>query len=434
MHDQIRLVSKSRPDEVSARLSEEDTRLVHLYWNTPPAERDTALLGKVGPILRHAIERKCWFRCNCGTGAMMYPSEIKAEGVVRLTRMSNYPLHATGCSFSWEEGELGRHPKPSLADNQPRKLPSKPDFVLYRASSPRAAAGGEAGDNHSSTVRRARQSKLQTLMFWLLRESGYDYLLSPKAPPYQRVKAVAETVEVAPGVKLSGVLWFTGRAIAEGWAKDRLKKLAGSDLWPKNWPAQGYLMLIVRSFSKQGMRVVRSDGVSLTLDGSIEVFGRGGASAEPYLALVSLRLEDGRLKFISAYLHPVLSATEWVPVDSGYERDAAQAICQFLAATTAQGAAYRVQKPLEDYEVANQGCRPDFVVTAGDGKCLVVETMGSDEPEYRAGKLRTHVLMAELGRIAIDERAAVKKEAADEALKKKLWRWHYDLQRKNEKQ
>lgn len=130
----------------------------------------------------------------------------------------------------------------------------------------------------------------------------------------------------------------------------------------------------------------------------------------------------------------MLSATDWVPVDSGYERDAAQAICHFLAATTAQGAVYRVQKPLEDSEVANQGCRPDFVVRTGDGQCLVVETMGSDEPEYRAGKLRTHMLMAELGRIAIDERAGVKKEAADEALKKKLWRWHYDLQRKNEKQ
>lgn len=426
----MQFVSKSAPDIPRQYLTPDQTGLLHHYWNTPSPDRSEAMLKEVGQLLRQAIDHKFWIRCGCGTGAMMYPSELHATGSIRLTRMSSYPAHEEGCSFSWEEGELGANSGVGELDNKARKLPEMPAFALYKAAQPVASGGSGSIPSGGSMKKRERRSKLQTLLFWLLKEAGMDYLGGKASPSFQHIKAVAEQVDLVPGVKLTTVFWFSQRAISEGWSADRFRRLVASEQWPKNWPAQGFLLLVVSSYSVTENSIALADGLTVKIEGALEVFGRGGAAGAPYLALVSMRGEAGRIKFVGAYLHPVLAGQEWLCVDSSLERDAVEVIKAFVAGAAKQGIKYRVQKPLEDIEVGDEGCRPDFLISDSHGRRLLVETMGSSDEVYLRRKHGTHGLMANLGRLVLDERAKMTRDVADEALRKALWRWHFDRERK----
>ncbi|WP_054287126.1 hypothetical protein [Gulbenkiania mobilis] len=425
MHN-MAYVQKSAPAAAGDVISRSDAKLLHKYWNTPPAERDPVLLKEVGRVLGLAIDRKCWIRCDCGTGAVMYPSKM-GDGTIKLSRMSNHPAHSDDCSFGWNEGELGGIGSRGGESTKPKVLPGRPDFLLYKAAQIRASAG--EGESAGGRARNSgvRQAKLQTFMFWLLKQAGLDYLQRSDEPHYLRIKAVVATIEVVPDVTLGSLIWFSPRAIEEKWVHDRLKRLTASEHWPANVPPQGFLMVTVPDFSVHDRRLTLNSGTAIQIEGALDVYGRSGSKGHPYLALVSFRLDGGILKFVSAYLHPVLSLHEWLPVDSNWERETCGVIRKFLLATSQQGAKYRLQKPLEDIDVAGCGCRPDFIVWSGERTRLLIETMGSVDPEYLSQKQRTHQHMNQLGQLVKDDRAGNTKSACDELLKKRLWRWHFTV-------
>lgn len=425
MHN-MAYVQKSAPAAAGDVICSSDAKLLHRYWNTPPAERDPALLKEVGRVLGLAIDRKCWIRCDCGTGAVMYPSQM-ADGSIKLSRMSNHPPHGDGCSFGWNEGELGGEVTSGGGSTKPKTLPVRPDFLLYKASKIRASTGelGSVGVTAKKTGRR--QAKLQTFMFWLLKQAGLDYWHDSDERQFLRIKAVVAKIEVVPSVTLGSLIWFSPRAIEEKWAYDRLKRLAASENWPANVPPQGFLMVIVPDFSVHDRRLNLSSGTVIQIEGSLDVYGRSGSKGHPYLALVSFKLDGGILKYMSAYLHPVLSQKEWLPVDSNWERETCSVVLKFLRATRSHGVVYRLQKPLEDIDVAGHGCRPDFIVWRGEKARLLIETMGSLDQEYLSQKQRTHQYMNQLGQLVKDERARDSQSTCDELLKKRLWRWHYTV-------
>jgi hypothetical protein len=96
-----------------------------------------------------------------------------------------------------------------------------------------------------------------------------------------------------------------------------------------------------------------------------------------------------------AYLHPVLNEHHWMLVDSQYEREAMAAIISACDALKRKDIECQVHKPIHDWGQTN--ARPDFVVV---GKCkgrqhtVIVETMGTDDPEYTARKRNTVAKLA----------------------------------------
>ncbi len=80
----------------------------------------------------------------------------------------------------------------------------------------------------------------------------------------------------------------------------------------------------------------------------------------------------------------------WVPVDSNLERDAVDDLLEVVRwLAREKKVELELLKPLFSWN--ETGARPDFVVSrrGRPADCLVIETMGSDDPEYRERKTRT---------------------------------------------
>jgi predicted nuclease of restriction endonuclease-like RecB superfamily len=147
--------------------------------------------------------------------------------------------------------------------------------------------------------------------------------------------------------------------------------------------------------------------------------------------MISLRFDRRTrcVRAMRAYAHPrftdadpgfkVRATHEWayVPVDSDMERKALGALLWVAKKGASAGIQISIEKPLFDITPigADRSCRPDFLVHYG-GKTLVIETMGSADPEYLEQKSRTHPTMAMLGKLILDNRATGDADKANKIL------------------
>ena len=124
--------------------------------------------------------------------------------------------------------------------------------------------------------------------------------------------------------------------------------------------------------------------------------------------LVGRRQPDGPVEALRAYLHPCMSPTWLLPVDSDHER---RTVCQLLSVRrwvlTDEGREPTIEKPVFDITAPStepdgeeayvqEPVIPDFLIRGGTGSSAVVETMGFDLPVYRARKARLHPVMSRM--------------------------------------
>lgn len=128
------------------------------------------------------------------------------------------------------------------------------------------------------------------------------------------------------------------------------------------------------------------------IDGKLTVFGGDSTEVRYPMLMCALvgKLPDDSVRILQAYAHPIQALEWWLPVDSNLERDAVDdllGVMRWLAAE--KGVELELLKPLFSWN--GTGARPDFVVARRGNPvdCLVVETMGSDNVEYRERKVRT---------------------------------------------
>jgi hypothetical protein len=153
----------------------------------------------------------------------------------------------------------------------------------------------------------------------------------------------------------------------------------------------------------------------IALFGETEGHGRiraDDARRPPYLAccLVAAPEEGQPPELLRAYVHPVVSRSHLMLVDSDCER---QTLRELLGVRRwlqgKKGLHVSIERPLFDsgQEAVDDSpgassrppCIPDFVVraTAPDGRCAgaIVETMGYADARYRERKDQLHPVMAE---------------------------------------
>lgn len=184
----------------------------------------------------------------------------------------------------------------------------------------------------------------------------------------------------------------------------------------------GLLLGVARSASR-GV-IVPTQGDPLAVAGDIAIFGeRDGRDAGPglsatrgpylMLCLVGRRSPKARVEVLRAYLHPCMSESWLLPVDSNLER---HSMTKMVAVgrwfRDQRDLALAIHKPLFDLAEppqalsadaieAHEPILPDFIAEVAEGAAVrrvVVETMGYADAAYRARKLRLKPEMARLGR------------------------------------
>lgn len=390
--------------------------------------------------LQHANSKSIWFGCDCRPDTHPRPllKTDKRDFVARMERGAERAPHSPECVFFRNKEQQQKYVKANRPpDIQDRFLIHKP-FRNADRTSPRRDLTTEARVDRSN-----RPSSLQRLLWILLSEARLNVHL-PGAPWPTAEQQIAKIRSVVAGkllhpspllperqVCLEQVFCFepklmTSFAVALKQTPDAIDSM--NDYWARRdasaqggegpdanpaapfrpWPAgvrpQGFILLLVNEVQGHelhyaGMRE------SIIVDGRLAIFGEepNAARRGPYLALLSLTQLSAKKPWIGvteAYLHPVINAKHWMPVDSDYERHTFNCLKSAQYRCLQAGRKFTIMKPLfnlnGDQEEATEVIIPDFVVRLGtgdDGAKLLIETMGYREAWYQQDKARIHPLM-----------------------------------------
>ncbi len=360
----------------------------------------------VGVVRARQMERGGqWFACDC-LGAVAVPPVLVpvAEMHVRRHVEGPWPEHAEQCDF-YQDADEQRAVSASYA----RPVRST-TLKLVRSFAP-----GRADTRVGNVSNGRRRSSLAQLLMALAEASGltrveagaYRHL----AAQFEAVRAAAREVELEPGVSLARYLCTYGPGLPEFMGRIAQAKPSA---FPRTKRPHGILLTTAASASAGVVHPLR--GEPFQVSGGISIFGEEDGHAAgraalarraPYLtiAVVGRRQADGPVEVLRAYLHPCMSASWLLPVDSDYERHTLKQLLS-VGHWLAEGGQTRltIVKPVFDMAPVPLVCPgeetephepilPDFLVRSSTGGQAVVETMGYDLPAYRERKARLHPAM-----------------------------------------
>src|SRR3546814_4949903 len=102
----------------------------------------------------------------------------------------------------------------------------------------------------------------------------------------------------------------------------------------------------------------------------------------------------------------LFKGNRFVPVDSEFERLVLGELVELRRTLDRAGWDLSIEKPLFDTLTPTGACRPDFILEAcarrtGEIRRIVVEAMGSSDPDYLASKAVTHPRMMQIAPISL---------------------------------
>lgn len=421
----MRLVKPNRPFQpfvVISEIPEGDAALLR-SWRAG-AKVD---LVKVGAIIQAASEKNAWIACDCRDSdrpaenpPVLFPHRHSERYTLTRGATSGRAEHADQCPFRWEEGELSGH-----TGHGPRSETSltrrEVDFILYRET--KAIASSQDYSREPGKRSQSTNNALQARLFDLLDRAKLN-LFNGDKPLDQReaLLKAASTVQLFPKYTLADVLWVTPQAITKFWAAEKFRRIARGGQWPPDTPVQGFV--VTTAIEIQGNTIFFGKASSITVETPIAVYAGASESRGPYVVIISLRYDRATDKCTAyrAYAHPRFidkNEHEWslCPVDSGYERSALNALIWVASTAKKQGIDVNIKKPLFDIQTTAglPAVRPDFIVEYHHYKA-VIETMGSEDAEYRERKRRMHTYMERIGKVFLDERCGVEGKHANRLL------------------
>ena len=415
-------------------------------------EPDTRMLYDA--VTGDAHDAKCWFLCDCLPDAPERPVIVPSRRL-RGISLGNLPnaevTHDVNCVF--------RLHGPSQRGT-PRYLYNPLSYNRRGAASGEGDPGGKPWSGAGRRVPTVahvlkcfiREARLHTL-------AGAERFPSPAGWLAELARA-AKAFPVAPGVPASKVL-ITDPA---SWRSDELRECldARAQKWPKGSPPCGLLCWVAHDVEGHDVNGENRDAGHVWVTSPVtSEFAYGKMVEGPYLFLGALeQCEDGSgWECCMAWAQPIADLELPIPVDSGYERQVMLSLPQLVrdlqSDTELEEAlggvvGIELQKPLFETGVREGSCRPDVLLTFtrpggpaprvpgrplddGDKARYVLEVMGSDDPEYRRKKEKTHPRMERLGRLILLE--ARQFESAHNGLERQLeriahrvakdliWRW-----------
>lgn len=347
-------------------------------------------------LLDKLADQNAWLACACQDSSLakspiLYPQKTRT-GSRTLVRNYDRASHTEVCPFYRLRTESGDIPSHSV-----RKPMSGAFGVLTNATD--GTDTTENSPDERTYAGAVGTPKLARILFTILEKAGLNVVSRDGplgiTPQYNVLRDALKTFSFDTG-KQKNVSDYTETRVDEASFRSLARKLTHSTTWPPPLKPQGFLIGIVRELD--GRRLICGKGSDLP-----EVRGRvvrpGENTPGPYLVIVLVGRLNNESDFspLRAFVHPVMSASLLIPVDSNLERETLKILLD-RQRLQKDNYPFKLVKPLIDLRVGEPetAVRPDFILDYGVHK-VVVETMGYSDPDYLQRKERTHATMAVIG-------------------------------------
>lgn len=343
---------------------------------------------------------KYWIRCDCKTNGPILAIRHNSGGDFSLSTIHTYGAHDPNCSLFSEQTP----PTKNTIDLKQ----CENEFSFHRKVKPPRSPQTPSSRSSSSSV---RQNTLYRLLATLFDKSGLSTLSNSLTfrKCMERVDEASNSIRLA-NKPLSDHLFFGFEKFND--VKSHIANQNAAS-WGKALP-HAVIIDVVDEITRVDEDFILSKRFSKDKSNTFNLFGR---TTTTYLHSGRISLRKGPFVVIStvaettteqgksfiapmrAYVAPVLSKSNWVIVDSHYERVVAK---QLLSAKTwyktNTDLIITASKPLFYLETDIESCLPDFIVSS-DSLGIVFEVMGSHAKDYQDRKIRTHKSMETLGEL-----------------------------------
>lgn len=361
------------------------------------SDTDPGVRHVFADLAAHLRDRQLWLACDC-TGEAADPPMLHARrmpnGQATLVRMPGRRPHAASCPFHLDPGTGG-----------PVRLDPGLDGPLQDGAfgilKPIKASAGPHGarEPRSGAAPGRRIPKLARVLFSILHgagvlrsEDGHVLLLPDQ---YAALRKTMAGLRLSPHLEHLTVNAVT--ALHPSQIQSVVDRIKGHD-WGRELTPHGFLITPVQSFlDRELVAGSLKDPVTLTLATDPIVPGR--QTDGPYMGCFLIGPTSSlhhRFELLRGYLHPIVDRLWLCPVDSGLERSVVPLLRgQQAYWSKGHGVGSILEKPVFSIYPGEQVI-PDFIYrhTDSNGK-VIVEVMGSTDPEYRERKSRTHSRMAD---------------------------------------
>lgn len=356
-----------------------------------------------------------WIACDClpegEPPPILTPAFLSEADTYYLRRLTSTkrPEHRTDCPFFREQATN------RLSEVRSQEGSADPPIGYFEVLRPAPEHLAQRPDT-DATDDRTRQGSIPRLarLLWRLQAlSGLN-----QCPPlceevaersitreFQKLAFAAARVEIAPGIELARAFWTHAQPLHSKRVYAALRALAPR--WPRGHAPQAFLALFAQSI--RGSVIEVADGDPVVLANRVQSPSiRGNRIKGPYLVLVVAGQypEAQGYAALRAYAQPIFKGNRFVPVDSEFERLVLGELLAIRRNLDRAGWNLSIEKPLFDRMTPLGPCRPDFIVEAcsrrtGEVRRVVVEAMGSMDPDYLALKAVTHPRMAQIAPLAL---------------------------------
>lgn len=346
----------------------------------------------VQDLLKRIHTNRQWLACECTSDPKDPPliTPVQTGSNMSMRRIMGRASHASGCCFEFEQVQSNDDNPGHLSEASNPEPATQPKFLDLggAVSLAKPSSGSSTGSKHTSPK---RTSSLAPQLFWLAHQSGLQRWPHRDASPARVLRHRAATVYITPQLTLDNVLYCDPQA----WTNAEMEP-ALSRTQKVGMSSQAILICpVINADRKERWVQLAGQDTHTEISGSLDIAGlafgtESGSIRFPMLMFAKVVRDSSGTRIASAYLHPCVSTTDWMLVDSDYERQALrliQSACNYLGPW---GIGCSIDKPVYDWQ--DTGARPDFVVN-GVGpdriRTLVIETMGFDTLDYAKAKSGT---------------------------------------------
>nr|WP_245968237.1 hypothetical protein [Hephaestia caeni] len=329
-----------------------------------------------------------------------YLSEAETFYLRRLTG-NGRPEHRLDCPFFHEQSAPDQ-----ITNRDPTSPVDRPDGYFSVLHSAPVRLSQQPEESGGGRERHAYVPRLARLLWRLLDLSGRNRAGLPDncergiANEFAAIQAIAERLEVAPGIELARTLWTHGSAFQRKRVYAGLRALATT--WPSGHAPQAFLLLFAHEVQGHTVHAAGCDPIKVATRVQHPSV-HGAAIAGPYLVLIVIgELPQAKgYAPLRAYAQPVYSGQRFIPVDSEFERSTLRDLLRIQHRLHERGHDSSILKPLFDIQTPAGNCRPDFIIetcsrATGESRAAVVESMGFDVESYHDAKAITHPRMAHI--------------------------------------